>query len=121
MDICIGQLGKISDITLFRVSQHKFDSKQKFIGDKAYIGESVITTPHKKPRKAEISQLQKEENKYLSSRRIGVEHLIGIVKIFRVASDRFRLARHRYIQVIMTVCGLVRLRLNQSVVLAINN
>lgn len=121
VDICIGQLGKTSDITLFRGSQHKFDSQQKFIGDKAYIGEEVIATPHKKPRKAEISESQKEENKHLSSRRIGVEHLIGRVKIFRVASDRFRLARHRYSQVIMVVCGLVRLRLNQSVVLAINN
>jgi hypothetical protein len=121
VDICIGQLGKTSDITLFRGTRHKFDSKQKFIGDKAYIGEEAITTPQKKPRKAEFSALQKEENKQLSSRRIAVEHLIGRIKIFRVASDRFRLARHRYSQVIMTVCGLVRLRLNQSVVLAINN
>ncbi len=121
VDVCIGQLGKTSDISLFREIQHKFDLQQRFIADKAYIGESVITTPHKKPKKAEISQLQKEDNKQLSSRRIGVEHLIGCVKIFRVASDKFRLARHRYNQVIMTVCGLVRLRLNQSVILAVNN
>ena len=90
VDICIGKLGKTSDITLFRQIHHKFDSKQRFIGDKAYIGEEVITTPRKKPKKTEISVLQKEENKQLSSRRIGVEHLIGRVKIFRVASDRFR-------------------------------
>ncbi|WP_349262635.1 transposase family protein [Allocoleopsis sp.] len=80
-----------------------------------------LKKPHKKPRKAEIPEAQKEENKQLSSRRIGVEHLIGRVKIFRVASDRFRLSRHRYSQVIMTVCGLVRLRLNRSVILALNN
>lgn len=121
VDVCIGQLGKTSDISLFREIQHKFDLQQRFIADKGYIGESVITTPHKKPKKAEISQLQKEDNKQLSSRRIGVEHLIGCVKIFRVASDKFPLARHRYNQVIMTVCGLVRLRLNQSVILAVNN
>jgi len=121
VDICIGRLGKTSDINLFRETRHKFDSKQKFLGDKAYIGEAAITTPHKKPRKAEILESQKEKNKQLSSRRIGVEHLIGRVKIFRVASDRFRLARHRYSQVIMTVCGLVRLRLNPSVLLALNN
>ena len=90
VDICIGKLGKTSDITLFRQIHHKFDSKQRFIGDKAYIGEEVITTPQKKQKKTEISTLQKEENKQLSSRRIGVEHLIGRVKIFRVASDRFR-------------------------------
>lgn len=121
VDICIGQLGKTSDINLFRETSHKFDSKQKFIGDKAYIGEGAITTPHKKPRKAEVSELQKEENKQLASRRICIEHLIGRVKIFRVASDRFRLPRHRYSQVIMTVCGLVRLRVNRSILLALSN
>jgi hypothetical protein len=121
VDICIGRLGKTSDITLFRETRHKFDSKQKFIGEKAYIGEDAITTPHKKPRKAEILESQKEENKQLSSRRIGVEHLIGRLKIFRVASEKFRLARHRYSQVIMAVCGLVRFRLNRSALLTLNN
>lgn len=45
---------------------------------------------------------------------MGVEHLIGRVKIFRVASDRFRLARHRYRLVIMAVCGLVRFRIAKA-------
>jgi IS5 family transposase len=113
-------LGKTSDITLFREVRDKFDSRQTFIGDKAYIGEAAIITPHKKPRKTEISELQKAENKQLSSRRIGVEHLIGKVKIFRVARERFRLARHKYSQIIMAVCGLVRLRLNRVFSLTIN-
>jgi len=120
VDIHIGQFGKTSDIILFRETRVKFDSEQKFIGDKAYIGESTITTPYKKPRKKEISELQKKENHQLSSRRIGVEHLIGKVKIFRVASEKFRLARHKYSQVIMVVCGLVRLRLNCLLSLNIN-
>ena len=71
VDICIGRLGKTSDISLFREPRH-FDSKQKFLGDKAYITEAAITTPHKKSRKAEILESQKEKNKQLSSRRIGV-------------------------------------------------
>jgi hypothetical protein len=114
VDICIGHLGKISDITLFRNHRDKLDKRQRFLGDKAYIGEDLITTPHKKPKKAELSETKKEENKQLSSLRISVEHLICRVKTFHVASDRFRLARHRYNQVIMTVCGLVRLHLNSS-------
>ncbi|MBD2255002.1 transposase family protein, partial [Nostoc parmelioides] len=57
-------------------------------------------------------------NQKLSSRRIGVEHLICRVKTFRVASERFRLARYRYHQVIMAVCGLVRLHLNYSFTLS---
>lgn len=120
VDICIGQLGKISDIILFRNNRQHLDAKQRFLGDKAYIGEELITTPLKKPKKAELSEIQKEENKKLSSRRIGVEHLICRVKTFRVASDKFRLARHRYSQVIMAVCGLVRLHLNGSFILSHN-
>ncbi|MCC5669328.1 transposase [Nostoc sp. CHAB 5784] len=120
VDICLGQLGKISDISLFRQTRDKFAVTQKFLGDKAYIGESVITTPHKKPRKAEIYALHKQENQQLSSRRIGVEHMIARVKIFRVASERFRLSLHRYTQVIMTICGLVRLRIKRSSILTVN-
>ncbi|MEH2452550.1 transposase family protein [Nostoc sp.] len=120
VDICVGMLGKTSDINLFRDTLNKFADSQKFIGDKAYIGDDAITTPHKKRNNTEISQLQKQENKQLSSRRIAVEHMICRVKIFRVASDKFRLARHRYSQVILAVCGLIRLRLNRLVSLTIN-
>lgn len=120
VDICAGNLGKTSDINLFRETQSLFDVGQKFIGDKAYLGEPAITTPYKKPRKAELSSQQKEDNKQLSSRRIGVEHLICLVKIFRVASEKFRLARHRYSLIIMAVCGLVRFRLNRHIKGAVN-
>ena len=53
----------------------------------------------------------KEENKKKSQERIFVEHLIRILKIFRIASERFRLNSESYSQVILTVCGLVRLRI----------
>ena len=121
IDVIVGELGKTSDINLFRVSLNKFDSGQKFIGDKAYKGEAAITTPHKKPKNSEITELQKQENKDLSSSRIGVEHLICLVKIFRVASDRFRLLRQRYRKVVLTVCGLVRLRINRVALLTLTS
>ncbi len=120
VDINLGKLGKTSDINLFRETRNKFEVEQKFIGDKAYKGDDAIATPHKKPKKGQISGLQKDENQQLSSRRIGVEHMIRRLKIFRVASERFPLARHRYNQVIMAVCGLVRLQLNRLILFAIN-
>ncbi|BAY81515.1 hypothetical protein NIES267_09920 [Calothrix parasitica NIES-267] len=43
--------------------------------------------------------------------RIFVEHLIRLVKIFRVAQERFRLKSNKYEQIIMTICGIVRLRI----------
>ncbi|MEO3705367.1 transposase family protein [Trichormus azollae] len=43
VDISIAELGQISDITLFIKSRQNLDAKQRFLGDKAYIGEEFIT------------------------------------------------------------------------------
>ncbi len=111
----VGRCGPASDINLLREQQKKFDSAQKFKGDKAYIGEDNVATPHKKPKNQELSQSQKEENKVFSSSRIIIEHLIRRVKIFQIAAQRFRLRPQTYQQVILIVCGLVRLRIKALV------
>jgi hypothetical protein len=82
VDVIVGLPGPASDLNLLREQQKKFDSAQKFKGDKAYIGEKNVTTPHKKPRKRELSEIQKQENKAFSSNRIIIEHLIRRVKVF---------------------------------------
>ena len=102
---------------MFRECQKEFDKNQKFKGDKAYEGEPSIKTPTKKPKNEELSLEQKEKNKELASERIFVEHLIRFVKIFRVASERFRLNPRKYEQIIMTICGLVRFRIGALVLL----
>jgi hypothetical protein len=115
VDVVGGAKGPSSDISLFRTQQQKFDDEQFFEGDKAYVGGKNITTPHKKPRNGELTQSQKAENKDISSSRIFVEHVIRLVKIFRIAKERFRLHPDTYEQVILTVCGLVRLRIGALV------
>ena len=96
-------------------SQNKFDKSQSFSGDKAFQGGKNITTPHKRKPKQELSQQQKNENRALSSNRIFIEHLILLLKIFRIARERFRLKIDTYEQIILTVCGLVRLRIGSLV------
>ena len=93
----------------------KFAPIQKFKGDKAYLGEEQIAVPHKKPRNQELNISQKQENKEFSAERIFVEHIIRLIKLFRVAQERFRLNRETYKQVIFAVCGLVRLRIGALV------
>jgi hypothetical protein len=111
VDVVAGEPGPKSDITLFRENRDRFNTKQKFKGDLGYIGEDLIETPIKKPRNGELTIEQKDENQKFSSKRIFVEHRIRSVKIFRVVQDRFRLNSKKYEQVIMTICGLVRLRI----------
>ncbi len=107
MDVIAGEPGPKSDVNLFRSGKKGFNPNQKFKGDKGYEGESSIKIPTKKPKKGELTQSQVEKNKELASERIFVEHLIRGIKIFRVASERFRLNPRKYEQIIMTICGLV--------------
>jgi hypothetical protein len=111
VDVVAGEPGPKSDITLFRENRESFDPKQSFKGDLGYLGEELIDTPIKTPRNGELTVDQKKENKEFSSKRVFVEHRIRSVKIFRVVQDRFRLQPKKYEQVILTICGLVRLRI----------
>lgn len=111
VDVEVGEKGPTSDIALFRQQQQKFADTQGFSGDKAYAGAERTTTPHKKPRKGELTAEQLSDNKIISSQRIFIEHVIRLLKIFRVAKERFRLHPSSYEQVILTICGLVRLRI----------
>ena len=115
VDVIAGEPGPKSDITLFRENRDRFDEKQNFQGDLGYLGEDSIETPIKTPKKRKLTIDQKKENKEFSSKRIFVEHRIRSVKIFRVVQERFRLNPKKYEQVILTICGLVRLRIGALV------
>ena len=111
VDVEVGKKGKASDINLFRNQQKKFEQNQQFAGDKGYQGGQNIKTPHKKPRNKELIQSKKDENKKSASNRIYVEHVIRLIKIFRAARERFSMNDQKYEQIILTICGLVRLRI----------
>ena len=115
VDVIVGLPGPASDINLLREQQKNFDSAQKFKADKAYIGEKNVAPPHKKPKNRKLSDIQKQENQVFSSSRILIEHMIRLTKVFRVAAQRFRLRPQTYQRVILTVCGLVRLRIGALV------
>jgi len=111
VDIDVGRRGPESDITIFRKQQKKLSENQSFLGDKAYVGAMNTETPHKKPKGKELTLVQKEENRVLSGHRIFIEHLIRRIRIFSISRVRFPLKSWHYRRTILTVCGLVRLRL----------
>ncbi len=59
---------------------------------------------------------QKARNKEFSSKGIFVEHVIRLVKRFRLAQQRFPLNFRIYEQVILTTCGLVTLRIGSLII-----
>ena len=58
-----------------------------------------------------MSYKVKKENQKKAQKRIFVEHVIRLIKIFKVARERFRLKESNYEKVILTICGLVRLKI----------
>ena len=116
VDVVAGEEGPKADVVVWRENVDKFDEEQKFSADKAYVGEPRIRTPKKKPKKGELTSEEKEKNKEISSERICIEHLIRIIKIFRVMAERFRLNKDKYESIFLTVCGLVRLRIGSLVI-----
>lgn len=70
------------------------------LADSGYQGLSKLPaksqTPHKKPRKAELTDEQKRSNRELASRRVVVEHVIRSLKIFRILAERYRNRRTRF-------------------------
>jgi len=92
VDVIVGKLGKTSDINLFRLAVISW-TQTKVLGDKAYKEMRQLQRLTKKTQKPKLPNSKNKKTKNCL-RRIGVEHLIGRIKIFRVASDRFRLARH---------------------------
>ncbi len=57
--------------------------------DKLYSSKN-LQKPHKKPRKAQLSDEQKLENQKKASERVAIEQSIGVLKRYRFLSDRLR-------------------------------
>ncbi|MEK0188971.1 transposase family protein [Microcoleus anatoxicus] len=115
VDVVVGETGATADIKIWRKQRLSLLTSQKFQGDKAYVGEPLINTPHKKPRQGVLTPAQNRANKSKAQKRIFVEHLIRLLKIFRVAAERFRLKAKNYDTVILVVCGLIRWRIGAIV------
>lgn len=121
VDVVVGENGTTADIKIWRNQRLSLEASQRFQGDKAYIGEPLIDTPHKTPRARVLTPAQKRANKSKAKKRIVVEHIIRLLKIFRVASERFRLKSKNYEQVILVVCGLIRWRIGAIVMCSVNS
>ena len=111
MDVIIGERGPLSDINVLNKQRENFKDNQYFQGDKADQGAERTSTPKKKPIKKEMPEEIKEKNQQKAQKRIFVEHVIRLLKIFGIARERFRLKEKSYEKVVMVVCGLVKLRI----------
>ena len=64
-----------------------------------------LSIPHKKPKKQELSALEKLENRSFAEERVPVEHAIGGMKRYRILSDRLRMHDFGLYDVVLEVCA----------------
>lgn len=110
VDVVVGEPGPRSDSKLLEQTQAELPEALRFTADKAYVGRRNTITPMKKPPGGELTPAQKDFNRQVSQRRVYAEHVIRVIKIFRIAKEQFRMRSQMYERVIGCVCGLVRLR-----------
>jgi hypothetical protein len=86
----------------------------KDTGFQGYEPDAVQTyQPKKKPKGRDLTRDEKQANATIARQRIGVEHSIGGVKVFRIVQDVFRNLRPAFDDLVMeTACGLHNLRLD---------
>lgn len=87
--------------------------RARLYADSAYQGydreHPSLDTPYKKPKGGELDEEEKQYNRGLGSFRVAVEHRIGRMKRFRIASDRFRNPRPTHDTKTSIIAGLVNM------------
>jgi hypothetical protein len=79
---------------IFRHYLHLFPTNSFILADKGYQGISVIYTtnllPSKAKKRCELDPLLKTYNREINKRRIGIVHLFGTLKTFKILAERYR-------------------------------
>ena len=92
--------GKLHDFKLFKQSRLPLHKDIELNVDTGYLGikklHDNITMPKKKSKLKPLTKKDKKHNKEFSSKRIFVEHVIGVIKRFRIISDTYRNRRKRF-------------------------
>ncbi len=92
--------GKCHDYRLFKESKIGIHPKIKVTVDTGYQGLQKVHTqtmlPKKKSKKHPLTKEDKHGNTTLAKERVLVENVIGMLKRFKIVSDRYRNRRKRF-------------------------
>jgi hypothetical protein len=111
------QVGKKHDKAAADEEAYRFPEGSKVWKDTGFQGyepeQTTTYQPKKKPRGGELTELEKAENRAISSVRIRIEHSLGGVKVYQITHDVYRNHRPDFDDLVMeTACGLHNLRID---------
>ena len=92
--------GKMHDFQLFKSSQIHLKPGAQLTADSSYQGITKLHTnsvlPKKSSKNHPLSKQDQKQNRSISRKRIAVEHVIALVKRFRILSEHYRNRRKRF-------------------------
>lgn len=107
--------GKTQDFALYKKSRTVLPLQTLCLADSGYQGldkrHPNSRTPKKKSKHHQLTDQEKANNREISRQRIGCEHLIGRLKVFRILSERYRNRRKRFglrFNLIAAICNVER-------------
>lgn len=107
--------GKKADFALFKQSRTALTSAQVCLADSGYQGLDKIRnnaqTPQKTSKHHPLTEADKARNRAISQQRIGCEHVMARLKVFRILKECYRNRRKRFglrFNLIAALCNLER-------------
>jgi hypothetical protein len=92
--------GKRHDFGLFKQSDVRFQASTQVLTDSGYQGLQKIHTNSqllkKKPSKRQLIEQERQANKTIASQRVLNENVIGMLKGFKIISDKYRNRHKRF-------------------------
>ena len=92
--------GKVHDFQLFKSSQIHLKPGSQLTADSGYQGLAKLhansVLPKKSTQNHPLSRQNRKQNRNVSRKRIAVEHVIALVKRFRILSEHYRNLRKRF-------------------------
>lgn len=111
------QRGRKHDYKIYKKNHPKLPKNVTSMFDLGFLGvekdypEQLSSLPIKKEKGCELTEVQKEDNKNHSKKRIVIEHTICRIKKYRIMNDAFRNRLRKYDKVSDIVSGLVNYRI----------
>jgi len=92
--------GKRHDFKLFKESKVRWVKEVRGLVDSGYTGikhlQANTGVPKKSSKKRPLTKEEKIENRKISSERVLNENVIGMLKRFKIITDRYRNRRKRF-------------------------
>lgn len=107
--------GRVHDFRLFKESKTKILPQTLARVDSGYQGLQKLhintALPKKNTKKNPLTKEDKRKNRELSSQRVANENVIGVLKRFKIITERYRNRRKRFGLRVNLICGIYNMEL----------